>query len=90
MIFCGFFAFHGIASIGTDSGGISDAIINHETGLLCTAEDQDDITYKIKMMLLDNKKRETMGNAGMKVANKLFTWDNKIKEYLALVEESKL
>ena len=81
-------AFHELASIGTDSGGISDAIIDNETGLLCIAEDQKDITNKMKLLLSDNSKRKKMGIAGKKRAEKFFTWKNKIKEYLNIIREN--
>ena len=67
-------AFHHLASIGTDSGGISDAIINNETGLLCEAENQEDITNKIRLLLTDNSKRNKMGIKGKERAEKFFTW----------------
>ena len=40
-------AFHGIASIGTNSGGISDAVLHNKTGLLCLEGDQENITKNI-------------------------------------------
>ncbi len=80
-------AFHQLASIGTDSGGISDAIINNETGLLCEAENQEDITNKIRLLLTDNSKRNKMGIKGKERAEKFFTWKNKVKEYLNVISE---
>lgn len=79
-------AFHGIASIGTDSGGISDAIVDEKTGLLCSTGDQKDITSKIRLLLSDDQKRKKMGNNGKERAEKFFTWKNKIKEYLKTIE----
>ena len=79
-------AFHGLASVGTDSGGISDAIIDKETGILCIAENQKDITEKIKLILKDTQKRTQMGINGKIRAEKFFTWKNKISEYLELIK----
>ena len=79
-------AFHGVAAIGTDSGGISDAIVDKETGLLCEAENQEDITNKIRLLLSDDKKRNQMGINGKERAEKFFTWKNKIKEYLNVIK----
>ena len=78
-------AFHGLASVGTDSGGISDAIVDKETGILCIAENQKDITEKIKLILKDNEKRKQMGINGKERAEKFFTWKNKINEYLDII-----
>ena len=44
-------AFHGIASIGTLSGGISDAVIDNKTGLLCEEGNQESITKSIDKLL---------------------------------------
>ena len=82
-------AFHELASVGTDSGGISDAIIDNETGLLCIAEDQKDITNKIKLLLSDDTKRRKMGMKGKERAEKFFTWKNKVKEYLSIIRKKK-
>ena len=79
-------AFHGLASIGTNSGGIPDAIVDNETGLLCIAEDQKDITNKIKLLLSDDQKRMLMGVKGKERAEKFFTWKHKIKEYLDVIK----
>jgi len=79
-------AFHGVASVGTDSGGIADAILDKETGLLCSSEDQKDITNKIRLLLSDDHKRDQMGINGKKRAEEFFTWKNKIKEYLNIIK----
>ncbi len=79
-------AFHGLASVGTNSGGISDAIIDNETGMLCQAENQEDITKKIRLLLIDDEKRKKMGIMGRERAEKFFTWKNKIKEYLDVIK----
>ena len=78
-------AFHGLASVGTNSGGISDAIIDKKTGILCIPENQKDITKKIKSILKDDQKRKQMGTYGKVRAEKFFTWKNKINEYLDTV-----
>jgi len=79
-------AFHGLASVGTDSGGIADAIVDKETGLLCSVENQEDITNKIRLLLSDDEKRKQMGIKGKERAEKFFTWKNKIKEYLDVIK----
>jgi len=54
--------------------------------MLCDPENQKDITEKIRMILSDDKKRKKMGITGRKRALDLFTWKNKIKEYLNVLE----
>ena len=75
-------AFHGVASVGTNSGGIADAIIDRETGLLCEPGNQADITEKIRNILTDTSLRENFGNKGKEIANNHYTWQHKIEEYL--------
>ena len=79
-------AFHGLATIGTDSGGIPDAIIDGRTGLIAKTSDVNDITAKIDELLSNPKKRLTLGMAGQKNALEKFQWKNKVKEYLDLIK----
>lgn len=78
-------AFHGIASIGSDSGGISDAILSNETGLICKTGDQLDIESKIELLLENKNKRFELGQNGKKMAFREYTWENKAKEYLSKI-----
>lgn len=78
-------AFHGIASIGTDNGGITDAIIDNTTGLICRSGNQLDITKNLKKLLDDEKLRTRLGKNGKKIAYEKFTWNKKIHEYLSVL-----
>jgi glycosyltransferase involved in cell wall biosynthesis len=71
--------------IGTDNGGIPDAIIDGKTGLIAKTSDLDDITNKIRELLSNNEKRQKLGDEGQKNALEKFTWNNKVKEYLGLI-----
>ena len=75
-------AFHGVATIGTDNGGIPDAIIDGKTGLIAKTGDVKDIRFKIDRLLSNKIKRIELGKAGQKNAIEKFTWDKKIYEYL--------
>jgi len=75
-------AFHGIASIGSISGGIADAVINNQTGLLCDEGDQEGITKNIDMLLSDKELRNELGNNGKLRARKDYSWEAKVIEYL--------
>jgi len=78
-------AFHGLATIGTDTGGISDAIINGKTGLIAKTSNLDDIVSKIDELLSNDEKRSRLGKAGQLNALEKFTWDHKVEEYLNLL-----
>ena len=75
-------SFHGVASIGSDSGGVSDAILDNETGIICESGNQKMITEKILLLLENKKLRESMGTNGKLRANENYAWDKKIIEYL--------
>ncbi len=75
-------AFHGIPSVGSNSGGIKDAIIDNETGLICKVDDQNDITNKLKMLLENKELQIKLGTKGRKIAEEQYSWNKKIIEYL--------
>ena len=77
-------AFHGIASIGTTSGGISDAIVDNKTGLLCEEGNQENITKSIDVLLSNEKLRNQLGENGRVRARKEYSWESKVIEYLDL------
>ncbi len=75
-------SFHGVASIGSDSGGIRDAIVDNETGIICEAGNQNMITKKILLLLEDQDLRKNMGENGKKRAVENYAWGKKINEYI--------
>jgi phosphatidylinositol alpha-1,6-mannosyltransferase len=75
-------AFHGVASIGSDSGGICDAVIDGKTGIICEPNNQSNITNNIKKLIEDSELRKELGKNGKKIAKEKFSWNKKIHEYL--------
>ncbi len=75
-------SFHGVASIGSDSGGVSDAILNNKTGIICESGNQKMITEKILFLLENKELRQDMGAKGKIRANESYAWDKKIIEYI--------
>ncbi len=78
-------AFHGIPSIGSDSGGISDAILENETGLICKSGDQKNITDNVKLLVKNSVLRKKLGKNGQKLARNKYSWNKKIIEYLETI-----
>ena len=76
-------SFHGVASVGSDSGGISDAIIHNETGIICDSGNQEMITKNILWLLENKNLRDEMGNNGRIRAKENYAWEKKIQEYLS-------
>jgi phosphatidylinositol alpha-1,6-mannosyltransferase len=79
-------AFHGVATIGTKSGGIADAIIDKKTGLLCEVGDQLDIDTKLEKLISDVNYRLELGRHAKEHAFKEYTWDKKAVEYLSVID----
>ena len=75
-------AFHGIAGIGTISGGISDAVINNQTGLLSEEGNQEKVTKNIYKLLSNKELRDELGRNGKERASKEYSWNAKVIEYL--------
>ena len=75
-------AFHGVPSVGSKSGGISDAIIDNETGLLAETGNQADISEKLKLLLDNRQLRIKLGQKGRQIAEDQYSWNKKILEYL--------
>ena len=75
-------SFHGVATIGSNSGGISDAIIDGHTGLLCEPGDQENITFNLKKLIEDKVLRNQLGENGKRYALERYSWNKKIIEYL--------
>ena len=77
-------SFHGVAAIGSNSGGVSDAIIDNVTGIICEPGNQVMITEKIQLLLENKELRHQMGEKGRKRALEKYAWDKKVIEYLRL------
>jgi len=78
-------AFHGLATLGTDTGGIPDAIIDGKTGLIAKTSDLKDITSKIDDLMSNDEKRKSLGRAGKANAEERFSWEQKVEEYYSLL-----
>lgn len=73
--------YHKVAVIGTDTGGIKDAIVDQETGLLVKPNNLNDLVEKILIFYNDKNLREKRGLTGCKRVINEFTWDKIIEDY---------
>ena len=51
----------GVPSIASNIYGITDAVVNNETGILHKAKDINEIRFKLEELIRDKEKRELMG-----------------------------
>ena len=61
--------------IGGLSGGVAEAVLNRETGLLVGGTDVDELAAAIRELALSADTRRAMGLAGRERACREFTWD---------------
>lgn len=73
----------GVPVIASDVGGISEIIINGETGLLCKAGDIGSIKNGMKILMYDESLRKKIIIA-CKEKSKTFTWNNNALSSLAV------
>lgn len=66
-------AFHGVPSIGTNVGGVPDAIVDGETGLLVSPGDHDAIAAAIQRLRDDHDLLQRLGRAAQLRARTEFT-----------------
>lgn len=72
----------GLATIGSRIYGITDAIVENETGLLFTAGDVDDLTKKIENLIEDSALRCVLGGNGLVRTNRDFSKELVLSELL--------
>jgi phosphatidylinositol alpha-1,6-mannosyltransferase len=77
---------YGLPVVATRSGGVPDAVVDGETGLLCEEGDVDGIAAAILRLLGDEELARRMGLANRDWAETL-TWERTIEEQLKLYEE---
>ena len=65
----------GIPSVAGDSGGVSSAVLDGETGFLVSPTDVDAVSSKVRMLLANDELRKQMGAAGRTAVESHFNWD---------------
>ncbi len=77
----------GKAVIGGNSGGIPDAVVDSETGLLVDPDDVEDIAAKITLLLEDQELARRLGRNGYERVKRQFTLDKYGVEFCKKVLE---
>jgi phosphatidylinositol alpha-1,6-mannosyltransferase len=75
-----------VPAIGTNTGGIVEAIVDGKTGYLIKQNDLNDLIEKILLLIDNEKMRKTLGENGYKRVVEKFQWKNIVEEYIALFE----
>ncbi len=76
---------YGKPVIAGKSGGVGEAVIDGQTGLLVDPEDADDIALAIAKLMKDKDLRERLGRQGKERAEKEFDWKRTVKPLLKIM-----
>jgi glycosyltransferase involved in cell wall biosynthesis len=77
-------ALHGVPSIGTNVGGIPEAVISGTTGLLVDKDDPVNLAQHIVLLSQNDKLRLQLGEAALVRANELFRDTTMVENYANL------
>jgi len=80
-------ALSGVASVGGRSGGIPDAVLHGETGLLVDPKNEIDCAAAIADLLSDNARLTRLGQQARARARAMsqFSWNTVVKKYLTWI-----
>lgn len=73
--------------LATRVGGIPELMNHEETGFLIEKGDVDEWINKITLLLNDQQKARSMGQAGRKFVEQRFTWEKIAKDFLTSVKD---
>lgn len=73
--------------IGNDSGGVRDAIVNNETGLLVQQGSVDEIANTLLLLLENKKLRNDMGERGRQRVEREFQWEEQARALQAILSK---
>lgn len=77
----------GTPSVAGDSGGVSSAVRDGETGVLVSPSDADGAATAISDLLLDDARRAARGRAGRLAVEQYYNWDRVAEETRRLARE---
>jgi glycosyltransferase involved in cell wall biosynthesis len=70
------------ATVASDTGGIPEAVLNGETGLLVPPRDHHALANAIVELLKNQERRERMGKAGLERVTRLFSAERMVEQTL--------
>ena len=73
--------------IATDVGGVSEMMVDKETGFLVEKGNSNQIIEKISILLNDKALSKKMGVKGRCFVEERFSWDKIAKDFIKICEE---
>lgn len=77
----------GIPVVGSKTGGVSEAVIDNDTGILVKSGSTDETAEALERLLGDKKLREKLGQAGRERVISSFTWPTRIEPLKRAIDE---
>jgi len=71
---------HGLPIVANRTGGVEDAVVDGQTGLLADPQNQFEVTKHLLTLIEDRNLREAIGNAGVQWAAK-HSWEKVSKAF---------
>lgn len=76
----------GVCSLGTRAGGVPEAVLHNETGLLVPENDSTAVTSELRRLLTDTDLRTRLAAAAKKRAEKEFRWPQRALLFQGMME----
>jgi len=73
--------------IATDVGGISESMIDEESGYLIKQGDSEEIINKISQLLENKEKSNEMGQKGYQFVSEKFSWEKIAEKFILDIEK---
>jgi len=80
-------ALHGVPSIGGRTGGIPEAVLHGETGLIVDPEDPHMVAQTMMDLLSDRDWRDRLGSNAMRRAVEVLTWPKQASQIRRILRE---
>jgi len=78
------------AIVATDVGGVSEIIIDGETGFVIEKGNYKKYIEKISILINDEKKRKEIGNNEYEYVKNNFTWEIVVKEFISVINRKNI
>lgn len=75
--------------IATSGGGTNEIVVDNETGFLINPSSPNELAARMKILLNDGGLCKTMGEAGKKRVNELFSIDKMLIQYIDLYKKNR-
>jgi phosphatidylinositol alpha-1,6-mannosyltransferase len=76
----------GLAAIGGNSGGVPEAVVHNETGILVSGLDPEELKHALISLASSETRRLEMGLAGRIRAERQFSWEQAAEKMVAIHE----